>query len=78
MTSVSVPLGGCGFRKSLITKSSIPGGLRQRSGGDGQREGVHHLHDDNCRCSDRRLTAVVFGPRLGGLATPQLSIPQKC
>lgn len=26
------------------------GGLRQCRSGDRQREGVHHLHDDHCRC----------------------------
>lgn len=34
------------------------GRIRERGRRDGQREGIHYLHDDNCRCSVLRSVAT--------------------
>lgn len=47
--------------KFLSDSLIFPGWLRKCGRGDGQWEGVHHLHDDNCRCCVRRSIALPSG-----------------
>lgn len=46
------------FSSSSFYSCSILGWIRKCGCRDGQREGIHYLHDDNCRCSVLRSVAT--------------------